>query len=130
MNLAEQCYASTNVSDKLFDEVNKILGCDTKQCLEEGFKWAVNDVFWDEYDWSIEIIRPEDSTWMTQEQANKIITDLGFSMIYESIGDQAVIHYRNISGGKCEPREADETLRLRATIKALRETINTLKANK
>ena len=123
--LAQQCYDSEGVDMDLFDKVNEILGCDHENCTAEGFVWGADDTWWDSYDQSIEVVRPQGSEWMAQEQADLILA-LGFGQIYESIGDQG----RNWSKYKGEiiyskgyPRDQSETRRLKATVAALRKQI-------
>ena len=120
--LAQQCYDSEGVDMELFDKVNEILGCNAENCGDEGFVWGAEDTWWDSYDQSIEVVRPQDAEWMTEEQANSIL-DLGFGQIYESIGDQGR-NWSNYKGeiiySKGSPREAQEDRRLKATVAALR----------
>lgn len=86
-SLAEQCFITGYTEDVLFDKVNEILGCNTDDCLKEGFIWGCHDVSWDEYDNSIEVIRDLKSDWMSRDQADEILK-LGFGQIYESIGEE------------------------------------------
>lgn len=120
--LAERCFASASVQDELFDRVNKLLGCDVGRCAEDGFVWGATDIWWDEYDGSIEVVRPRDSSWMAQEQANAIL-DLGFALIYETIGDQARTWCR-YGHRECRPIGGDQYCCLRATIAALRKQLS------
>lgn len=118
LSIAAQCYASTDAGDKLFECVNKILGCDTRGCSQPGFVWGATDTFWDAYDSSVEIVRPGDADWMERKQADAILA-LGFDCIFESIGEEARVWNRSgfYSGS---PRSADENMRLRAQVKDLR----------
>jgi hypothetical protein len=56
---------------------------------------------------------------MTQEQANSIM-DLGFSGIYETIGETGRLWTR-FGNSPCRPGASDEVLRLREQIKQLRK---------
>jgi hypothetical protein len=117
-NLANQLYDSEMVSMELFEKVNEILGCDHENCTAEDFVWGAEDTWWDSYDCSVEVIRPKDAEWMSQEQAN-LILDLGFRRIYESIGDKARI-WRETGFSNGTPRNATEVMRLKATIAVLK----------
>ena len=117
--LAEKCFDSEVYDMQLFDEVNKILGCDEDKCLEDGFVWGAEDTWWDHYDCSIEIVRPKDAEWMTQEQIDKVL-DLGFGQIYESKGEECrYISKGSISVGSGK-REANELRRVKARCEALK----------
>jgi hypothetical protein len=118
-SLASRCYESTQVEDELFEKVNAVLGCVTENCLKEGFVWGATDTWWDEYDGSVEVVRPLEAQWMSREEANAIL-DFGFGCIYESIGDKARLWSRK-GYGECSPRDGDEVRRLRATVAALRK---------
>lgn len=119
MTLAQKLFANKNLEDELFDRLNEIFGCNTRECLKEGFEWGVLDCFFDWYDESVEIIRPENSPDITKDQA-AAICDLGFGKIFDSRGEDGRLYYRNGEYGKCLPKGGDETNRLQATIKALR----------
>lgn len=119
MTLAERCYDSDQVGDELFQKVNEIFGVNYKNCLETGFVWGAWDVQWDDYDDSIEVIRPANSEFMSREQADQILA-LGFGKIYESCGDKAC-QWVKTGCGAVSPREPDERLRLRAEVAQLRE---------
>jgi len=103
--LAERCFDSDLVDEELFRRVNLILGCDEDKCLDEGFVWGASDVYWDYYDRSVEVIRPKESEWMTEDQAEAIL-NLGFACIYESIGEEGKLRYmRDKSGSPCCSRD-------------------------
>jgi hypothetical protein len=123
ISLADRCYASTSVDDELFVEINRVFSCDTENCLDEGFQWGADDTWWDEYDQSVEVVRPANAEWMTREQADAIL-DFGFGQIYESIGENARVWYRN-RYETCAKREAGEVRRLRARIEALTKLLKT-----
>lgn len=105
-SLAERCYSSENIEDELFESVNKILGCDTNECLKDQFVWGATDTWWDQYDGSVEITRPLNAEYMTGAQADAIL-ELGFDLIYESCGDKAQSWTRNGSN-ECSPREGGD----------------------
>jgi len=122
-SLAERCYASTRVADDLFNAVNAALGCDTKECLNDGFVWGATDTWWDEYDHSIEVVRPEGVDWMSRTQAD-VILDLGFERIYESVGEAGRV-WDHTSSGPCSPRknsDSSEVRRLHTKVARLWET--------
>ncbi len=125
--LAEKLYDSEGFDMELFDTVNKILNCDSGDCLADDFVWGAEDTWWDSYDGSVEIIRPKGSEWMTQGQIERVL-ELGFGLIYESRGEEC----RYIRGG-AEPigmagkREAGELRRVKARFEALRAENEVLK---
>lgn len=115
---AEKLFEYSELEMELFDRVNEILGCNSEQCTKEDFVWGALDVGFDEYDCSVEVIRPDGAEYMSREQANEVI-GLGFSRIYESCGSKCR------AWGKSDyfeagPREADEILRLKAIIRELK----------
>ncbi len=118
--LAEKCFSLTRAEDDLFDEINRILGCNTEDCLKDGFKWGAVSTWWDEYDTSVEVVRPKDSEWMTPEQV-KAILDLGFGCVYESIGENGRL-WNQTGFENCSPREQKEVQRLKAEIEILRKS--------
>lgn len=122
ISLAERCYDSHRAGDELFEKINLILGVSSEDCLQENFIWGAWDVQWDDYDGSVEVIRPEGAEFMTREQADQILK-LGFGQIYESCGEKALQWIKN-SCGPISSREPDERLRLKAEIKALRKKLN------
>ena len=119
MTLAERCYESHRAGDELFEKVNLILGVNPENCLEENFVWGAWDVQWDDYDCSVEVIRPNGAEFMTREQADQILA-LGFEGIYESCGEKA-LQWTKTGCGPVSSREPDEKLRLKAEISLLRE---------
>ena len=126
-SLAQRCYDSEGIDMELFKKVNEILGCDHEKCGTEGFVWGAADTWWDQYDGSIEVVRPHGAEWMSAEQADQIL-DLGFGQIYESIEDQGRIWRASNTTGAVtystgSPRDGSETRRLKATIAALREEL-------
>jgi len=83
-NMAEACYAEEQWTDRLFTEVNRIMGGKPlDECADKDYKWACVDCWVDPYDASVEIIRGIDWPELTKEQAMAIL-DLGFGQIYES----------------------------------------------
>lgn len=116
--LAERCYASSATEDELFEAVNVVLGCDTKECgTDESFVWGAIDTWWDPYDGSVEVVRPPGSEAMTREQADAILA-FGFDRIYESLGDKARTWTKS-GGGECRPREGGEVRRLRSRLRSV-----------
>lgn len=120
-SLAQKCYDSTQAEIELFDVVNEILGCSTGDCTADGFVWGACDTYWDEYDGSVEVVRPVDANWMTRDQANALL-DLGFGVVFESIGDKAQ-RWTRADVSACSSREGNEVRRLRAEISALRKKL-------
>jgi hypothetical protein len=116
-SLAQRCYASTAVEDELFAAVNAVFGCDIDECLKDGFEWGATDTWWDEYDDSVEVVRPEGAGWMTRKQADAILA-LGFGQVYETLDGKARVWGRT-GFGECSPRESSEVKRLRARVAAL-----------
>lgn len=90
-SLADRLFDLDHIDMTLFEMVNKLLGCDTDKCTDPGFVWECIDTFWDTYDNSIEIIRPEGRPPITSDQAKAIIEATGFTMIWESIGDKCYV---------------------------------------
>lgn len=117
MTLAEKCFNNSEIEQELFDIVNKILGVDTDDCLNDSFVWGAVDVGWDYYDGSIEVIRPEDVEFMTREQADQIL-DLGFGVVYESVGEKA-LYWTKTHVHPVSPRQPNENSRLKTQIKTL-----------
>jgi hypothetical protein len=117
--LADRCFALETADTELFDTVCRILGADPHNCLADNFVWPVEDTWWDSYDSSVEVVRPATATWMTSEQVAAIL-ELGFDRVYESRGGEGRLH---VTGGwsPCDPQEAEEVRRLRATVAALRK---------
>jgi len=107
-SLAKRCFSAHLAEDELFDAINKILGCDVNADGTEP--WPVGDTWTDWYDCSVEVARPDGQTPMTPEQASKIL-DLGFSVIYESIGQKGRRITRS-GAGECSPREPRENRHL------------------
>lgn len=124
-SLASKCFELSSISDELFNKVNKILGCNVDDCLRENFVWGATDTYFDDYDASVEVIRPKGSEFMTEGQAAQIL-ELGFSCIYESINNKDKARLWNSDGfGECSKREGNETNRLRAAINTLlKQTTN------
>ena len=122
-SLADRCYASTSVEDELFNAVNAALGCNADECMKDGFVWGAIDTWWDEYDGSVEVVRPSGAEWMTRAQADAILA-FGFGQIYESLGDAARVWSRT-GFGTCSPREGSEAKRLRARIALLSPNMKT-----
>src|SRR5678816_3425420 len=107
MSIADRMYALVGLEDSLFCKVNEILGCDTEKCLDERFVWQCRDCYYDYYDNSIEVRRSAGLQWMTEEQANQMLA-LGFGIIWETVGEEAVM-WSHGKGGKttcqkCSPR--------------------------
>lgn len=118
LSLAERCFDVTNAEDELFLKVNEILGC-TKEEFREG-KFAAIDTRVDQYDRSIEVIRPENSTPMGRLQSGNIIS-LGFACVFETIGQEAVCWTLCQGPSKVRPKEADDSCYYRARFKTLLE---------
>ena len=132
-SMAQRCYDSEGIDMELFEKVNEILGCDHEKCGTEGFVWGANDTWWDSYDSSIEVVRPQGAEWMSVAQADQIL-DLGFGQVYESIGDQCGVWSTSATTGTItytarSPRDGSETRRLKATIAALREELKATTAS-
>lgn len=125
MTLAERCYNSSQAGDELFEKINLILGLNIKDCLKEGSVWGAWDVQWDDYDCSVEVIRPEGVEFMTREQADQILA-LGFEQIYESCGEKA-LQWTKTGCGSVSFRQPDERLRLKAEVTRLRDENKHLK---
>ncbi len=124
--LAQRCFDSAEVDMELFNKVNEILGCDSEDCLKEGFVWGAQDTYWDNYDGSVEIIRPESSEWMTEEQAQKV-HELGFAVIYESKGDECCHWYKGKATiGGAGARKGGEERKFRAKYEALMKEIKSI----
>ncbi len=126
--LAQRCYESEEIDMELFQSINKILGTkDLTKCCDEGFVFEAEDVWWDSYDNSVEITRPESSEWMTENQARQII-NLGFIQIYESKGEEGrniflFLGEQTIICDRCDPRTPRTEERLRRENSLLRERI-------
>jgi hypothetical protein len=112
--LAEQLFEFSDLEMELFEQVNKILGSDISKCTAPDFVWGAVDTGFDEYDSSVEVIRPNDAEYMSREQANQIL-DLGFGRIYESCGTKCRA-WDKTSHFETSPRESAEILRLKAKI--------------
>jgi hypothetical protein len=124
MSLAEACYTYSYIETKLFDKVNEILGCDVNKCLEDNFVWGCDDVFWDDYDNSIEIIRNRNSTTLTDDEANEILK-MGFYQIYETIGQTATVITKT-HRSTCSPRLSTLTKKYKTIINAYKEKFGDL----
>lgn len=85
-SLAERCFDLQNIEYEVFATIAKILGFDEDRA--DFDKVPLIDVFWDYYDGSVELIRPQNSEWLTREQADNIL-GLGFDCIFETIGEEA-----------------------------------------
>lgn len=83
LSLAERLFAARANEDTLFREVNRILGCDIENCLDDDFEFATNDTFWDDYDNSVELVLRGATPAVTDEQARQIL-GLGFGQAYIS----------------------------------------------
>jgi hypothetical protein len=115
--LAEKLFEFSELEMELFETVNSILDCNTVSCSKEGFVWGAIDIGFDEYDNSVEVIRPNYAEYMTREQANKIL-ELGFSRIYESCGAKCRV-WDKTSHFEASSRESGQILQLKARIKNL-----------
>lgn len=118
-SIAQRCFDSDNTDVELFEKVNRILGVDPSRCTDSEFKWGASDTSWDEYDGSIEVVRPLGSEWMTDDQADQILS-LGFRSIFESMGEEARHGSKGGNWWKCCPRMGDEEQRLRMRLKESR----------
>lgn len=116
--LAEKLFEFSDLEMELFEKVNEILGCDSTKCTAPDFVWGAIDTGFDEYDMSVEVIRPDDAEYMSREQANQIL-NLGFWRIYESCGTKCRAWDFN-SHFETSAREGGEVLRLKAHINALK----------
>lgn len=123
--LAERCFDSEELEMELFHAVNKILDCDTEKCLAAGFIWGAVDVFWDSYDESVEVIRPTGAESMTQSQADAIL-QLGFYIIWESIGEECWVWGSKGKTKSGHSREGSETKRLRVQRDLLAQKVREL----
>ena len=54
--------------------------------MQDGFSWAAQDTFWDDYDCSVEVVMSPEWPPMTDDQALQILA-LGFCQIYCSQGE-------------------------------------------
>lgn len=124
-SLAARCFANTELEFELFRRVNEILGCNVEECLNDGFRWGADDVGWDDYDESIEVIRPDTSVEMTLQQANAIL-NLGFDIVYETIGQRCQRWDRH-GVTSAHPSNPDQVQRLRATLEVARTEIARLR---
>lgn len=122
--LAEWCYNELRSSDKLFEEIIRIMGgAPIDQCADAGYKWACADCWVDDYDASVEVIRGIDWPELTREQADEILS-LGFGQIYESLANADTstptgILWTKTRRGWCHPRnKGDGNMRM---VKAITE---------
>ena len=121
-NMAEHCFDLSMTEWDLFDEVCKILGSNTDNCLDDGFEFPCSDTFWDYYDGSVEIVRKADKTRMTREQADAVLA-LGFDRIYESIGD-AGWYWTKHDVQPCRARGGDRRAEREAILRKRMEKLN------
>lgn len=125
--IAERCFSVEQCEQELFDEVHKILGGDSDQCLEPGFVWEVTNTTTDSYDGSIEVIRPEGRPPMTRQQADAILA-LGFGIVFESIGETGRCITAK-SDGPCSVHKGDGGLhrkRLKSELAKLRGCLKSI----
>lgn len=126
-NLADRCFDSSNAEDELFEAVNTIFGSrPLNQCLQPDFQWEAVDAWTDVYDLFVEVVRAPGRPPMTREQANKIL-DLGFSVIYETVGESGRAIDRD-SIHDCSGRQGREGMYTKTHVDLLRKQVNELKA--
>jgi hypothetical protein len=71
--------------DRLYDRVLKIFGVDH----EDTDNWPFHDLGWDSYDNSIEMKCDVTTPWApTEEQMQKLFTELGFSQCWVCYGER------------------------------------------
>jgi len=114
--IADELFRQIQLEDQTFTKVCTILGVDVEKCNSEGFVWPCGDVFFDYYDYSIEVVRDIAQTPMTKEQANAIF-DMGFAIIFETIGETGLYRVRNAEPQPCRATGgSDQTKKLRAAL--------------
>lgn len=125
-SLAERCFDEQLLGFDVFDEVNKILGSPTDNCLDDGFKWQCTDTSTDYYDWSIEVKRPAYCEPMTRAQADAILAH-GFDIVFETIGDGDTAKGTRWTRGhsqECHPAPSRGVDAKIAELRRLREKVN------
>jgi len=106
-SMADRLFLAQSIEMDVYDEVCRILTGDPDNSDE------CEDIGWDYYDGSLEVIRTNTSNHMTREQADEILK-MGFGRIYESYGDGQAICWNEKMEGKCSPRTGTATTRLKS----------------
>jgi hypothetical protein len=108
--LVEKLFEANNqrnlVEDEIFENIQKILSGKPIEDLSFDKNEGAIDIIWDYYDNSVEIIRTDLSTPMTEEQANEILK-IGFNFVYENCGEKCRLWNGN-HFQECRPKLKDE----------------------
>lgn len=103
MTIAEQVFKCQlhlgSLEDKIYSFLEELLG---EECVDE--------VYFDYYDCSIELLRGYTCEPINSEQADKICKELGFNRIYETIyeKEKASLWVGGRYLGECHPATGDE----------------------